>query len=114
MKERIVSNWLVDKLLRKPYDGFTAWCIFVRPAWRWNTPLLEHERLHRRRQQEMGTIRWWWKYLRDADFRLAEEVLAYKRQLEVGEGPLTKEKAAKYLQTYKPGLTYVDALRLLL
>lgn len=112
MNEKVTSRF--SWLLWKPYDAITfAPYIVVRPAWAYNTPLLEHERVHLRRQQEMGRFRWWWKYLTDSDFRLAEEVMAYRRQLEVGTGPLTREKAAEYLQGHKSGLTYVEALRLL-
>lgn len=41
-----------------------------------------HERRHLMRQQKIGVDEWVEKYLTDIQFRLNEEVIAYKEQLE--------------------------------
>ena len=41
-----------------------------------------HERRHLIRQQKMGVDEWVERYLTDTQFRLNEEVIAYKEQLE--------------------------------
>lgn len=44
--------------------------------------LIVHELVHCERQQfnEQSAERWWQKYMEDKDFRLNEEVLAYRQQ----------------------------------
>ncbi len=48
----------------------------------WDIPghLMKHEETHSERQKEMGVEAWWDKYLKEAKFRLDEEVLAYREQ----------------------------------
>lgn len=44
--------------------------------------LVEHERTHSRQQAEIGGPETWWqRYLTDRDFRLDQEVEAYRAQL---------------------------------
>lgn len=44
--------------------------------------LIAHEGVHRRQQEEFGSPDGWWdRYLADVDFRLSQEVEAYKTQL---------------------------------
>lgn len=43
--------------------------------------LLVHENIHLERQREIGADIWVAKYLTDKEFRLQEELLAYKAQL---------------------------------
>lgn len=43
--------------------------------------LVVHEKVHLRRQNKLGVDKWVYQYLSDVDFRLKEEVLAYKEQL---------------------------------
>lgn len=42
--------------------------------------IIQHEYIHLKRQKEIGTEVWWEKYLTDNQFRLDEELLAYRRQ----------------------------------
>ena len=42
--------------------------------------LVAHEIIHVFQQTEMGAKKWWKKYLEDKDFRMKEELEAYKRQ----------------------------------
>lgn len=44
--------------------------------------LLEHEEVHLKRQQKVGVDVWVEKYLTDEQFRLNEEVIAYRKQLD--------------------------------
>jgi hypothetical protein len=41
-----------------------------------------HEKVHSKRQLRMGVEDWWDKYLKDKDFRLNEELLAYRKEVE--------------------------------
>lgn len=56
------------------------------PEKTWSRPLLAdpsiatHELVHSRRQSSYGVLRWWFRYWRDLDFRIAEEVEAYRAQ----------------------------------
>ena len=42
--------------------------------------LMEHEQTHQKQQAEMGVTVWWNRYLHNADFRLSQEIEAYKAQ----------------------------------
>ena len=46
-----------------------------------NKPLMLHEETHSRQQAEMGVDKWWKKYIEDVDFRLEQELEAYKNQI---------------------------------
>lgn len=64
------------------------------PVW-----IIEHEKVHSQRQYELGASKygttskhkiydlgaeiWWYKYLRDPEFRLEEELLAHRVELDV-------------------------------
>ncbi len=43
--------------------------------------LLVHERVHIRQQTEMGKDIWWERYFTDKEFRLSQEIEAYKAQI---------------------------------
>lgn len=83
--------------------------IFIRPEYREDAGLLAHEEVHR----------WQWVftlglhsffYLLWDQYRLAVEVIAYRRQIAVG--PLTAEKAAKFLaQKYGLKITESEAAK---
>ena len=45
-----------------------------------NKPLMAHENTHSRQQEEMGVSEWWDKYIEDKNFRIEQEVEAYKNQ----------------------------------
>lgn len=45
--------------------------------------LIAHEITHVFQQTEMGAEKWWDKYFKDKDFRLSQEVEAYRRQYQV-------------------------------
>jgi hypothetical protein len=55
--------------------------ILVRPERFYDNALIAHEREHAERMRQMGTLRWWWRYLTNGRFRLREEVRAYRMQL---------------------------------
>lgn len=44
--------------------------------------LLEHEEVHSRQQAKLGPDKWWKKYLTDSQFRLSQEIEAYRVQYE--------------------------------
>ena len=72
--------------------------------------LLPHELLHQERQLAMGVLRWWWRYATDKQFRLAEEVLAYRLSMDKG---LDLFRASRFLQAYGVELTDAQAVGLL-
>ena len=103
----IVSTQFVPK-------GFSACClwpfIFVRPEHRSNTTLIEHELVHYKEQAWIMPI-WVLLYLVSRKFRLAAEVRAYIRQIELGG--VTQEQAAHALLRYNLGITYDKAIQAL-
>ena len=44
--------------------------------------LLAHEEIHEKQQEEYGVQKWWDRYLIDKDFRLSQELEAYRAQYE--------------------------------
>ena len=58
------------------YDG-ALYTKYVVPAFK-----LEHERTHIKQQLEYGSAdKWWEKYLSDNEFRLEQEIEAYKAEM---------------------------------
>ena len=45
--------------------------------------ILEHEKVHLKRIEEIGICKWYLRYIFDRKFRLNEEIIAYKKQSEV-------------------------------
>ena len=50
--------------------------------WNLNDAKYVHESVHLRQQSEMGVELWWDKYCADPQFRLSQEVEAYKAEVE--------------------------------
>ncbi len=99
------------RLVPKGFGAITVWpFIFVLPKKAGHTGLIEHELVHYREQAWIAPI-WWLRYLLSKSFRLAAEVRAYKRQIEVSEIGVTQ--AALWLTKYKTGVTYQQAFELL-
>jgi len=42
--------------------------------------IVEHEKAHLERQEKIGVIEWYNKYITDQEFRLNEEIIAYSKQ----------------------------------
>jgi hypothetical protein len=59
-------------------------------------PLLKHEEVHARQQNAMGIEDWWGRFLHEPDFRLSQELEAYREQYKHMAG-LAPEKRAGYL-----------------
>lgn len=78
-----------------------------------------HERRHLIRQQKQGVNEWVEKYLSDPDFRLHEEAIAYREQLDFIKDRDKRHKlrmrCAKDLSSplYGNIVSYEDALKLL-
>jgi hypothetical protein len=119
------------------FDAITLWpVILVRPGQRGNIPLIEHELVHYREQAPSwlctvaligiclgaGLPIYWWliplsimanpavwglRYLLSKKFRLAAEVRAYRRQIELGG--ITAGQAAQMLTRYRLGITLAQA-----
>ena len=99
------------KLIRKPFQAITIWpVILVLPEHAENVGLIEHEMVHYREQAWIAPL-WWLRYALSKSFRLAAEVRAYKRQIEVGG--ISKLTAAVMLLNYGLGLTLEQSLQLL-
>lgn len=56
-----------------------------------------HEQVHQRQQKKIGTKIWWDKYLADVEFRIAQEIPAFKAQCDYMRKQL---KNPKQLQWY--------------
>ena len=94
-------------LIPKGFDAITFWpLILIRPEQCYNLPLIEHELVHYR---EQAWITPWWvlRYLLSRKFRLAAEVRAYRRQIELGG--ITHGQAAQMLTRYRLGMTIEKA-----
>jgi len=85
-----------------------------------NKPLLEHELVHIK-QQNNNPKEWWIKYLQDIDFRLNQEVQAFQRQYRVAKG-INKSQSHEYLkelasnlsgELYGELITYFEALKII-
>lgn len=91
------------------FDAVTVWpFILVRPGKESDTGLIEHELVHYR-EQRWTTPVWWARYLLSPAFRLAAEVRAYRRQIEVGG--ISLGTAAHYLVSkYRLSISFTEAL----
>lgn len=102
---------VVTHLVPKGFSACSWWpFIFVRPEQRCDSALIEHELVHYREQAWITPV-WVALYLVSRKFRLAAEVRAYKRQIALGG--VTREQAAHALLSYRLGITYGKALRVL-
>ena len=98
-------------LIPNGFAAFSFWpFIFVRPAHRSDTALIEHELVHYREQAWIVPV-WVLLYLVSQKFRLAVEVRAYTRQIQLGG--ITREQAAHALLAYRLGITLDKAMRAL-
>ena len=94
-------------LVFKGFSGFSLWpFIFVRPEHRSDIALIEHELVHYREQAWIMPV-WVMFYLVSRKFRLAAEVRAYTRQIELGG--VTREQAAHALLSCRLGITFDEA-----
>ena len=97
-------------LIKKPFQAISIWpVILVLPDQANNVGLIEHEMVHYREQAWIAPI-WWLRYVLSKSFRLAAEVRAYKRQIEVGG--ITRLTAAAMLLNYGLDITLEQALQL--
>lgn len=102
---------ICTNLIPKGFSAISLWpFIFVRPEHRSDTALIEHELVHYR-EQAWVTPLWVILYLVSRKFRLAAEVRAYTRQIEVGG--VTREQAAQALLSYRLGITLGKAMQVL-
>lgn len=100
----IISTRFVPAL----FDAITIWpFILIRPECRGDQALIEHEMIHYREQAWVTPI-WLLRYKFSRRFRMAAEVRAYKRQIELGG--ITRERAASLLLEYGLGITCSQAL----
>jgi len=96
------------RLVPRGFDAITLWpLILIRPEHRRNSGLIEHELVHYREQAWIAPV-WWLRYLLSRRFRLAAEVRAYRRQIELGG--MTQDQAAQMLTHYRLGITADQAL----
>ena len=99
------------RLVPKGFSACSLWpFILVRPEHRRNIALIEHELVHYREQAWIMPV-WVLLYFVSRRFRLAAEVRAYKRQIELGGVSL--EQAAQALLCYRLGITLDKAARAL-
>lgn len=54
------------------------------------TSKMVHEQIHLDRQEKIGVVKWWDKYLSDKRFRLHEELMAYSAEIDYIYGPHSK------------------------
>jgi hypothetical protein len=99
------------QLIPKGFSACSLWpFIFDRPEHRIDSALIEHELVHYREQAWIMPV-WVILYLVSRKFRLAAEVRAYTRQIEVGG--VTREQAAHALLSYRLGITFRKAMQVL-
>ncbi|HYW56423.1 MAG TPA: hypothetical protein VE934_05670 [Polaromonas sp.] len=99
-------------LIFRGFAAFSLWpFIFVRPEYRNDKALIEHELVHYREQAWIMPV-WVLFYLVSRKFRLAAEVRAYTREIELGG--ITREQAAHALLGYRLGINFNQALRALI
>lgn len=81
--------------------------------------LLAHEQVHSIQQEKMGKDLWWKMYLENPDFRLSQEVQAYRKQYQFVKSN-NREQNFKFLSrlakdlsspTYGGIVTYSEALK---
>ena len=106
---RVVAS-RIPRLFGADAMVFYPWCLIVVERIR-DKALIEHERVHALEQIEMGRWLWWARYLLCSGFRLACEVAAYRRQMDLGG--ITRVQAARQLCKYCTGVTSDQAYRLL-
>ena len=98
-------------LIPRGFAACSLWpFIFVRPEHRNDIALIEHELVHYKEQAWITPV-WVILYLVSRKFRLAAEVRAYTRQIELGG--VTREQAAHALLSYRLGITLDSAMRAL-
>jgi hypothetical protein len=98
-------------LVPKGFSACSLWpFILVRPEHRSDIALIEHELVHYKEQAWITPI-WVLLYLVSRKFRLAAEVRAYTRQIELGG--VTREQAAHALLSYRLGITLEKAMHAL-
>ena len=108
------SEWEIGmivctNLITNGFSAFSLWpFIFVRPEHRSNVALIEHELVHYREQAWITPV-WVLWYVVSRKFRLAAEVRAYTRQIELNA--LTREQAAHALLSYRLGITFEKAMQ---
>lgn len=87
------------------------WLILIHPNRRGDKALLAHEGEHARQMRQVGTFKWLALYLVNREFRMDQEVAAYKVQIQHGA---SLEGCARNLATlYRLDLDLVDARSLL-
>jgi len=102
---------ICTNLIPKGFSACSLWpFVFLRPEHRSDTALIEHELVHYREQAWIMPL-WVVLYLVSRKFRLAAEVRAYTRQIELGG--VTREQAAHALLSYRLGITLDSAMRAL-
>lgn len=102
----VFTNWVP-----KGFSAIALWpFILVRPEHRGDATLIEHELVHYREQAWITPL-WVLLYLASRKFRLAAEVRAYTRQIELGG--VTREQAAHSLLSYRLGISYEKAMNAL-
>lgn len=55
------------------------------------TPIVEHEKIHFEQQRRIGNDEWWRLYLADPEFRVTQEIPAYRAQYRCA-APMIKKK----------------------
>ncbi len=100
--------------LVSPSVDFVAFggTIYVRPGVTLRAHNRAHEETHLDRQRQVGQWRWLWRYMTDKDFKLKEELAAFRAEIEAG-GDI--DFCAHYLSSgvYGFNLTEDEARRLL-
>lgn len=81
--------------------------------------ILIHEQEHLRQQNQLGAFKWIEKYLEDADFRLNQELKAFRKQLEFFKDREAKnfcrmESSRNLADNYDLKITYKEAFKRLM
>lgn len=72
--------------------------------------LIEHECVHVRQQSELGAGAWWKLYFENPEFRLKQEIEAYRRQYEYIKKTEPVRKHFRFLKFYAEALCNIYGL----
>jgi len=88
IKHKLPPNHKAISKVLKPTE-YTIYCygstLYVPCGLPIPDELMAHEEVHSRQQEKMGVEKWWDRYLEDREFRLKQEIEAYKAQAEYSE-----------------------------
>lgn len=90
-------------------DGitFAPWLIVITKRARNDAGLLCHEQVHARQMKRIGTLKFWWLYMTDMNFKIAMEVEAYRVSIQNGMRPSVAVSCMQSIDKIKVDSNYL-------